>query len=117
MAPHVSKQGNPSNLRHRRVFEGELDQMSMEFPYYLYHRNPTGWEFFVPAMTLLAVKLLTTNEAVSEVLHTELILQNTLYDLLRSSGIIMRWTSKPLMPTLCYSKVHEENNFETKLFH
>jgi hypothetical protein len=48
------------------MFEGELDQMSMEFPYYLYHRNPTGWEFFVPAMTLLAVKLLTTNEAVSE---------------------------------------------------
>ncbi len=63
------------------MFEGELDQMSMEFPYYLYHRNPTGWEFFVPAMTLLAVKLLTTNEAVSEVLHTELILGGPAQDL------------------------------------
>ena len=28
------------------------------FPYYSYHRNPTAWEFFVPAGTLTAVKLL-----------------------------------------------------------
>ncbi len=28
------------------------------FPYYSYRRNPTGWEFFVPARTLIAVKLL-----------------------------------------------------------
>ncbi len=29
------------------------------FPYYSYRRNPTGREFFVPAGTLIAVKLLT----------------------------------------------------------
>ncbi len=29
------------------------------FPYYSYHRNPTGQEFFVPARTLIAVKLLS----------------------------------------------------------
>jgi hypothetical protein len=28
------------------------------FPYYSYHRNPTGQEFFVPTGTLIAVKLL-----------------------------------------------------------
>jgi hypothetical protein len=28
------------------------------FPYYSYHRNPMGREFFVPAGTLIAVKLL-----------------------------------------------------------
>ncbi len=28
------------------------------FPYYSYHRNPTGQEFFVPAGTLIVVKLL-----------------------------------------------------------
>jgi hypothetical protein len=28
------------------------------FLYYSYNRNPTGWEFFVPAGTLLVVKLL-----------------------------------------------------------
>jgi hypothetical protein len=28
------------------------------FPYYSYRRNPTGKEFFVPARTLIAVKLL-----------------------------------------------------------
>jgi hypothetical protein len=33
------------------------------FPYYSYCRNPTGWEFFVPAGTLIAVKLLTMNAA------------------------------------------------------
>jgi hypothetical protein len=27
------------------------------FPYYSYSRNPTGWEFFVPAWTLIGVKL------------------------------------------------------------
>jgi hypothetical protein len=30
------------------------------FPYNSYHRNPTGWEFFVPAGTLIAGKLLTS---------------------------------------------------------
>jgi hypothetical protein len=30
------------------------------FPYYSYHRNPTGQEFFIPAGTLIAVKLLNT---------------------------------------------------------
>ena len=30
------------------------------FPYYSYCRNPTAQEFFVPAGTLIAVKLLTT---------------------------------------------------------
>jgi hypothetical protein len=29
------------------------------FPYYSYHRNPTGQEFFVPTGTLIVVKLLT----------------------------------------------------------
>jgi hypothetical protein len=29
------------------------------FPYYSYRRNPTGREFFVPAGTLIAVKLLS----------------------------------------------------------
>jgi hypothetical protein len=29
------------------------------FPYYSYHRNPMGKEFFVPAGTLIAVKLLS----------------------------------------------------------
>jgi hypothetical protein len=28
------------------------------FLYYSYHRSPTGQEFFVPARTLIAVKLL-----------------------------------------------------------
>jgi hypothetical protein len=28
------------------------------FLYYSYRRNPTGWKFFVPAETLIAVKLL-----------------------------------------------------------
>ncbi len=28
------------------------------FPYYSYRRNPKGWEFFIPAGTLIAVKLL-----------------------------------------------------------
>ena len=28
------------------------------FPYYSYPRNPTGWEFFIPTGTLIAVKLL-----------------------------------------------------------
>jgi hypothetical protein len=28
------------------------------FQYYSYRRNPTGWELFVPAGTLIAVKLL-----------------------------------------------------------
>jgi len=29
------------------------------FPYYSYWRKATGWEFFVPAQTLIAVKLLS----------------------------------------------------------
>ncbi len=29
------------------------------FPYYSYRRSPTGQEFFVPAGTLIAVKLLS----------------------------------------------------------
>ena len=55
------------NLHHRRgklhtmvmMLEGGLDQMSMEFLYYSYCRNPEGWEFFIPVGTLIAVKLLT----------------------------------------------------------
>ncbi len=31
----------------------------MEFLYYSYCRKSTGWEFFVPARTLIDVKLLT----------------------------------------------------------
>jgi hypothetical protein len=31
------------------------------FLYYSYSKNPTGWEFFVPARTLIAVKLLSNS--------------------------------------------------------
>jgi hypothetical protein len=31
------------------------------FPYYSYHRNPMGREFFVPVGTLIAVKLIRSN--------------------------------------------------------
>jgi hypothetical protein len=39
------------------IFEGDLDQMSTEFPNYSYRRNPAVQEFFIPAGTLIAVKL------------------------------------------------------------
>ncbi len=37
--------------------EEDLDQMSTEFPNYSYRRNPAVHEFFIPARTLIAVKL------------------------------------------------------------
>ncbi len=36
--------------------------------YYSYHRNPTGREFFVPAGTLIAVKLLRNSFYLCDVL-------------------------------------------------
>jgi hypothetical protein len=65
MAVNALKQGDPSNLSRMRVkrhtlvmmFEGDLDQTSMEFSNYSYRRNPAVWEFFVPARSLTAVKL------------------------------------------------------------
>ena len=63
----VEAEGDPSNLRRKRVkrhtmtmvmiFEGDLDQMSTEFPNYSYRRNPAVQEFFIPAGTLIVVKL------------------------------------------------------------
>jgi hypothetical protein len=38
---------------------GELCCCSTDYSYYSYCRNPTGREFFVPAWTLIGVKLLT----------------------------------------------------------
>ena len=40
------------------MFVGMLCWGQRAFPYYSYCMNPTGWEFFVPAGTLIAVKLL-----------------------------------------------------------
>ncbi len=40
------------------MFVGKLCSGRRYFPYYSYRRNPTGREFFVPAGTLIAVKLL-----------------------------------------------------------
>ena len=37
---------------------GELCQWSTEFSYYSYHGEPMGWEFLVPARTLIVLKLL-----------------------------------------------------------
>ena len=40
------------------MFVGQLCSGRQYFPYYSYCRNPTGREFFVPARTLIGVKLL-----------------------------------------------------------
>jgi hypothetical protein len=38
------------------------------FPYYSYRRNPTGREFFVPARTLIAVKLLSVYRSIQDLM-------------------------------------------------
>jgi len=40
------------------MFVGLLCSGRWYFPYYSYRGNPMGWEFFVPAWTLIGVKLL-----------------------------------------------------------
>ncbi len=39
------------------------------FPYYSYRRNPTGREFFIPAETLIAVKLLIEKRSASQCIY------------------------------------------------
>jgi hypothetical protein len=37
------------------MFVGQLCSGRLYFPYYSYHKNPTGREFFVPAQTLMGI--------------------------------------------------------------
>jgi hypothetical protein len=48
------------------------------FRYYSYSRNPTGWEFFDPARTLIAVKLL--NQIKLDATNRRLVILGTKYD-------------------------------------
>ena len=42
------------------IFVGLLCSGWWYFPYYSYHRNPTGWEFFVPTRTHMGIPVNVT---------------------------------------------------------